>query len=99
MRVEAHEQVWRIGIGCHRIRAKILYNSRTMTYLVRLVPEDDGGYSVVVPGLPGCCSQGETKEEALDNIKEAIELYLEVLHDMGKAEQGSETTFVEVNVA
>ena len=38
--------------------------------------EEDGGYSVWVPSLPGCCSQGNTFEEALSNIKEAIELYL-----------------------
>ena len=35
------------------------------------------GYTVRVPSLPGCISQGETKEEAIKNIKEAIELYLE----------------------
>ena len=39
--------------------------------------EKNGGYSVWVPDLPGCASQGETIEEALENIKEAIELYLE----------------------
>lgn len=39
--------------------------------------EDDGGYSAWVPDLPGCCSQGDNLEEAIENIKEAIELYLE----------------------
>ncbi len=39
--------------------------------------ETDGGFSVWVPDLPGCASQGDTLEEALKNIKEAIELYLE----------------------
>jgi predicted RNase H-like HicB family nuclease len=39
--------------------------------------ETEGGFSVWVPDLPGCASQGETLEEALKNIKEAIELYLE----------------------
>ncbi len=39
--------------------------------------EDEGGYSVRIPSLPGCASQGETFEEAVDNIKEAISLYLE----------------------
>ncbi len=39
--------------------------------------EKEGGYSVWVPELPGCASQGETFEKALKNIKEAIELYLE----------------------
>lgn len=42
-----------------------------------LEPQEEGGYTVYVPSLPGCISQGETKEEALKNIKEAIELYLE----------------------
>ena len=39
--------------------------------------QDEGGYTVYVPSLPGCVSQGETKEEAIHNIKEVIELYLE----------------------
>jgi predicted RNase H-like HicB family nuclease len=39
--------------------------------------ENEGGFSVWVPDLPGCASQGETLEEAIKNIKEAIELYLE----------------------
>ena len=38
---------------------------------------DEGGYAVFVPSLPGCISEGDTIEEALANIKEAIELYLE----------------------
>ena len=42
---------------------------------------DDGYYVVTVPSLPGCISQGKTKEEALKSIKEAIELYLEVLQE------------------
>jgi predicted RNase H-like HicB family nuclease len=39
--------------------------------------EEDGGYSVWIPDLPGCASQGDTLEEAIENIKEAAELYLE----------------------
>jgi len=39
--------------------------------------EKDGGFSVWVPSLPGCCSQGDNLEQATSNIKEAIELYLE----------------------
>jgi len=42
-----------------------------------LHPAEEGGYWVEVPSLPGCFSQGETKEEALENIKEAIALYIE----------------------
>jgi len=42
---------------------------------------DEGGYTVYVPSLPGCISEGETKKEALKNIQEAIELYLEPIVD------------------
>ena len=45
--------------------------------------EPTGGYSVVCPSLPGCHSQGETVEEALANVTEAITLYLEVLEEDG----------------
>jgi len=38
---------------------------------------EEGGYTVFVPSLPGCISEGDTREEALKNIREAIELYLE----------------------
>lgn len=46
-------------------------------YRVLLEPEEEGGYGVWVPVLPGCVSQGETREEALANIQEAIQSYLE----------------------
>ena len=39
---------------------------------------DEGGYTVYVPALPGCISEGDSKKEALKNIREAIELYLEL---------------------
>jgi len=45
-------------------------------YEVVLTPEEEGGYSVTVPALPGCVSQGRTREEALAMMREAIELYL-----------------------
>lgn len=48
-----------------------------MEIKVVLEKQEEGGYTVYVPSLPGCVSQGETKKEALNNIKEAIELYLE----------------------
>jgi predicted RNase H-like HicB family nuclease len=44
-------------------------------------PSDEGGYTVYVPCLPGCISEGNSKEEALANIKEAIELFLEPVED------------------
>jgi len=52
-----------------------------MKYRVVLEPQEEGGYTVYVPSLPGCVSQGETDEEALANIKEAIEVYLESLRE------------------
>ena len=41
---------------------------------------EDGGYVAEVPSLPGCVSQGETREEALANVREAIDLWVEVAH-------------------
>jgi predicted RNase H-like HicB family nuclease len=48
-----------------------------MKLQVVLEPSDESGYTVYVPALPGCISEGENLDEALENIKEAIELYLE----------------------
>jgi len=52
-----------------------------MKLRVVLEPSDEGGYTAYVPSLPGCVSEGDTKEEALTNIREAIELYLEAVDD------------------
>ncbi|MDD3622675.1 MAG: type II toxin-antitoxin system HicB family antitoxin, partial [Methanofollis sp.] len=41
----------------------------------------EGGYTVYVPSLPGCISEGDTREDALRNIREAIDLYLETVED------------------
>ena len=46
-----------------------------------LEPSEDGGYTVYVPAMPGCISEGDTEEEALANIREAIELYLDPIED------------------
>jgi predicted RNase H-like HicB family nuclease len=48
-----------------------------MKLRIVLEPSDEGGFTVYVPALPGCISEGNTREEALANIREAIELYLE----------------------
>ena len=55
---------------------------------------DEGGYWVKVPALPGCGTQGETVEEALDNAKEAIEAYVLSLKERGIyiPEEGPNTT-------
>lgn len=51
---------------------------------VIVYPGEDGYYVVECPSLPGCISQGTTKEEAITNIKDAIQLYTEALLDQGK---------------
>ena len=63
-----------------------------MTYKVELIHSEEG-YAVGCPELPGCWSQGNTEEEALANIKEAIKDYLEVAAEMNKLR---EVRYVEV---
>ncbi len=52
-----------------------------MKIKVCLETSDEGGYTIFAPSLPGCISEGSTKEEAIKNIREAIELYLEPIED------------------
>lgn len=52
-----------------------------MKFKVILEPSGEGGFTVYVPSLPGCISEGDTLEEALRNIQEAIEIYLEPVED------------------
>ncbi len=52
-----------------------------MNLKVILEPSEEGGFTVYVPSLPGCISEGDSKEEALENIREAIELYLDPIED------------------
>jgi len=61
-----------------------------MKIKVVLEPQAEGGYSVYAPSLPGCISEGDSKEEAVRNIKEAIELYLEVEEAGVKPIEGKE---------
>ena len=70
-----------------------------MPYTVILQQESDGGFVATVPALPGCVSQGDTRGEALTNIQEAIEVYLEDCKAAGEdipTEAGRE--YVEVDV-
>ncbi len=53
-------------------------------YTVLLIPDPEGGYTVRVPALPGCITEGDTLAEALENAKEAIEVYLEALEARGE---------------
>ena len=55
------------------------------TYRINLRKEEEGGYTVFVPSLPGCITYGETVDEAIDMAKEAIELYIEELQDRGES--------------
>lgn len=66
-----------------------------MRYKVNLKKTEEG-YSVWVPGLPGCWSQGKTEDEALENIKDAIESYLETVEELTK---NKESRYVEVAYA
>ena len=71
-----------------------------MRFTVVLEQEPDEGFVVSVPTLPGCISQGDTREDALQNIREAIELYLEDCRESGDpipSESGKE--FVEIEAA
>ena len=54
------------------------------TFSVVLVPQPEGGYFVECPALPGCYSQGDSIDEALDNIREAILLALDDLNELGE---------------
>jgi len=65
-----------------------------MIYKVALYHSEEG-YSVTVPGLPGCCSQGATEEEALENIADAIREYLDVAAELAAEAESRE---VEVGV-
>lgn len=68
-------------------------------WTVVLQPEPEGGFSVFVPALSGCASQGETEAEALSNIKEAIALYIEGLKADRQPIPPSDTLLREVEVA
>lgn len=74
-----------------------LYNrsgGEKVKYKVALY-ESEEGYSVSVPGLPGCWSQGETEEEAIENIRDAIREYLATT---GEIVEDAEVREVEVSV-
>ncbi|TPK43810.1 type II toxin-antitoxin system HicB family antitoxin [Mesorhizobium sp. B2-5-4] len=50
-----------------------------------LAIEDGGGFSALVPDLPGCMSDGETPEEAIANVQDAIASWIEAAHDLGRS--------------
>jgi len=61
-----------------------------MRLTVILEPSEEGGFTALVPALPGCISEGSTRDEALKNIREAIELYLEPVEDDIAPQPGAE---------
>ena len=70
-----------------------------MQYSVVVHQAEEGGFWVEVPALPGCYSQGESLEETLENVREAIGLYLEVIRDEGRdAPQDADVVYL-VSVA
>jgi predicted RNase H-like HicB family nuclease len=69
-----------------------------MKYKVVLI-ESEEGFAVVCPALPGCCSQGQTREEALANIRKAIPLWLEVAEEnLLREYKGASASAEEVTV-
>lgn len=52
-----------------------------MTLKIVLEASEEGGYTAYVPSLPGCLSEGDTLDEAMTNIREAIDLYLDTVED------------------
>jgi len=67
-----------------------------MKLRVVLEPSEEGGYTAVVPALPGCLSEGDGREEALRNIEEAIRLYLEPVEDDLEATPDAEVVEIAV---
>ncbi len=52
-----------------------------MDIKIVLEPSEEGGFTVYVPSLPGCISEGDSREEAITNIREAIQVYLDPVDD------------------
>jgi antitoxin HicB len=58
----------------------------SLKYPISIYPEDEGGYTALIPDLPGCITQGETLEEIVINIEEARELWIETVYHSSKKE-------------
>ena len=75
---------------------RLEYCSGVVQYTILIMFQEEGGYTVQCLELPGAISQGETVEEALDNIKEAIDLLLNVLQDDLRDKLALSTTQVDL---
>jgi predicted RNase H-like HicB family nuclease len=71
----------------------------THDYLIIVHPDEDGGYWTEVPALPGCGSQGETVDEAVEMTKDAIRGFLASMREHGEAPPEERTLAVTVTVA
>jgi antitoxin HicB len=65
------------------IKPKSLNYYLNLTYPISFYPEPEGGYTVMIKNLPGCMSVGETLSEAIENIHEARELWIETAYEYG----------------
>ena len=71
----------------------------TLKFKVELIQEPDGGYIANVPALPGCHTQGDSFDEVIENIKDAIQLYMDVLSDESTISlSGCHSQIVEVSI-
>jgi antitoxin HicB len=69
-----------------------------MKFNIILEPDEDGGFTVIVPALDGCFTQGETEEESITNAKEAIICYLEGLKKVNQIKSTPKTILKEVEI-
>lgn len=74
---------------------------KILEYTAIFEPAEEGGYVVSIPVLPGCMTQGETFEEAVSSIKDAVQGYLEVLKDEGEniPQEKADIVITKVSVA
>ena len=72
------------GLPSYNVRYRGIRRMKAYDFKVLLEPDETGGYVATCPSLPGCYSQGDTVDGALDNIREAIELCLEDMQAHGE---------------
>ena len=71
----------------------------TLKFKVELIQEPDGGYIAHVPALPGCHTQGDSFDEIIENVKDAIQLYMDVLSEESTiSPANSRSQIVEVSI-
>lgn len=71
---------------------------KILTYTAFFEPAEEGGYTVTIPALPGCVTQGETFEEAKKMVRNAIQLYLKVLQKDGDEIPVEREELIEVRI-